>query len=80
MTTVAIRKKLHQFIADADDTKVKELYLQMDGEIAIKPSFNCTPKHLVILEEEKRKHLNGLSESYTWNEVKEIIRGTKIMD
>lgn len=80
MTTVAIRKKLHEFIADADDTKVKELYLQMDGEIAKKTSFACTPKHLEILEEEKRKHLNGISESYTWDDAKEIIRGTKIMD
>ncbi len=80
MTTVAIRKKLHEFIADADDTKVKRLYLQMEDDIAKKHSFICTPKHLEILEEEKRKHLNGASESYTWNEAKEIIRGTKIMD
>ena len=80
MTTVAIRKKLHEFIADADDTKVKGLYLQMEDEIAKKHSFNCTPNHLEILEEEKRKHLNGVSESYTWNEAKEIIRGTKFMD
>jgi len=80
MTTVGIRKKLHEYIADADDKKVKGMYLLLEDEIAKKKDFNCTPKHLEILEEEKRNHLNGATKSYNWEDAKEIIRGNKTMD
>ncbi len=79
MTTVGIRKKLHEYIADADDNKVKGMYLLLEDEIAKKKDFNCPPKHLEILEEEKRNHLDGASKSYNWEEAKEIIRGNKTM-
>jgi len=80
MTTVGIRKKLHEYIADADDKKVKGMYLLLEDEIAKKKDFNCTPKHLEILEEEKRNHLTGVTKSYNWEDAKEIIRGNKTMD
>ena len=80
MTTIGIRKKLHEYIADADDKKVKGMYLLLEDEIAKKDDFICTQKHLEILEEEKRNHLNGASKSYNWEEAKEIIRGNKTMD
>jgi len=33
MTTVTIRKKLHEFIADADDKKIKGMFLLLEDEI-----------------------------------------------
>jgi hypothetical protein len=80
MSTVGIRKKLHEYIADADDKKVKRIYLLLEDEIAKREDFNCAPKHLEMLEEEKRNHISGTSKSYSWEEAKEIIRGNKTMD
>ena len=79
MKTVGIRQKLHEYIADADDKKVKGIYLLLEEEIAKKEGFKCTPKHLQILEQEKNNHLNGVSKSYSWEDAKEIIKGNKTM-
>lgn len=80
MTITAIRKKLHDFIADATDSKVKGMYLLLEDEIGKKDEWKPTQRHLEILEEEKNKHLQGLSKSYDWEEAKQLIRGHKTMD
>lgn len=80
MNTMVIRKKLHDYIADADDKKIEGMYMLLEDEIAKKEDFVCTSKHLELLEEEKRKHVAGVSKSYSWEEAKEIIRGNKIID
>jgi|GEM_PF-569824 len=33
MTTVTLRKKLHEYIADADDKKIKGMFLFLEDEI-----------------------------------------------
>ena len=77
MTTTAIRKKLHDYIADATDNKVKGMYLLLEDEISKIPDFNLTPEQLIFLETEKEKHIIGQSKSYNWEEAKEIIVGNK---
>ena len=74
MTTTAIRKKLHEFIAEAPDSKVKGMFLLLEDEISKKGEFSLTSKHMDILEEERMKHENGTSKSYSWDEAKELIR------
>lgn len=71
------KKKLDDFIADADDKKIKGMYLLLEDEINKKEAFELTEEHFEILDRERENHLNGESESYTWDEAKEIIRGKK---
>jgi hypothetical protein len=77
MTTAAIRKKLMTYIADADDKKVKGLYLLVEDEISSKETFQLSEKDLKMLEQDRTTHLKGKSKSYNWKEAKEIIRGQK---
>ena len=77
MTTTAIRKKLMTYIADADDKKVKGLYLLVEDEISNNEKFNLSAAHIKIVEEEKEKHIKGKNKSYSWPEAKEIIRGKR---
>ncbi len=75
MTTIAIRKKLMTYIADADDKKVKGLYMLVEDDISQKEKFKLSGAQLKIVEEERAKHIKNKSKSYTWPEAKDIIRG-----
>jgi len=77
MTTTAIRKKLITYIADADDKKVKGLYMLVEDEISKKTKFSLSAAQLKMLNAEKEKHINGKSKSYSWPEAKDIIRGKR---
>jgi hypothetical protein len=77
MTTTAIRKKLMNFIADADDKKVKGMYMLFEEEIEKEVAFKLTGEHIKILDDERIKHINGKTKSYGWDEAKQIIRGKK---
>ncbi len=77
MTTTAIRKKLMTYIADADDKKVKGLYMLVEDDISKKTKFSLSAAQLKILDAEKEKHIKGKSKSYSWPEAKDIIRGKR---
>lgn len=77
MTTTLIRKKLISYIADANDKKVKDLYMLVEDEISKKGKFTLTNEHVQILEGDKEDHLKNKSKSYSWKESKEIIRGKR---
>jgi hypothetical protein len=77
MTTTAIRKKLITYIADADDKKVKGLYMLVEDEISKKKKFSLSAAQIKMLDTEKEKHINGKSKSYSWPEAKDIIRGKR---
>jgi hypothetical protein len=77
MTTTAIRKKLITYIADADDKKVKGLYMLVEDDISKKTKFSLSAAQLKMLDAEKEKHINGKSKSYSWPEAKDIIRGKR---
>jgi hypothetical protein len=77
MTTTAIRKKLITYIADADDKKVKGLYMLVEDDISQKTKFSLSAAQLKMLDAEKEKHINGKSKSYSWPEAKDIIRGKR---
>lgn len=76
MTTKTIRKKLISYIADADDKKIKGLYMLVEDDISRQQQFQLSDSEvkLKLLEEERRKHITGKSKSYTWTEAKTIIR------
>lgn len=77
MTTSAIRKRLMSFIADADEKKIKGMYMLLAEEIEKAESFTLTDEHISILDEEREKHLSGRSKSYSWSQARQIVRGKK---
>ena len=79
MTTTTIRKKLIDYIADADEKKVKGMYMLFENEIEENKEFKLSNEQMKILERERKDHLAGRSESYSWTEAKGIIRGKRKM-
>lgn len=79
MTTTAIRKKLINYIADADEKKIKGLYLLVEDEITENSKYNLSANDVKTLEKDREQHLKGKSKSYSWQEAKKIIRGKKKM-
>jgi hypothetical protein len=77
MTTTAIRKKLMTYIADADDKKVKGLYMLVEDDMSSKGKFKLSGEQVKMLEQEREKHIKGKSKSYSWEEAKQIIRGKR---
>ena len=77
MTTLAIRKKLMTYLADADDSKVKALYTLLENEIQQDESPVLTAEQLQILEKEREMHINGQSKSYSREEAMQIIKGER---
>ena len=75
MTTSAIRKKLMTYIAEADEKKVKGMYMLFEDEIERVKEFKLTGEHIKILDSEREKHVNGKTKSYRWSQAKRIIRG-----
>lgn len=77
MTTILIRKKLINFLENADERKVKAVYTIFENEINEENTFTLSEEQIKILDSEKQKHLSGKSKSYTWEDAKKIIRGEK---
>lgn len=77
MTTSVMRDQLIAFLADADDKKIAGLYALLEDAIQEKISSALTKEQLAFLNDERRKHLSGESASYTWEEVKQMIRHKK---
>jgi hypothetical protein len=77
MTTTAIRKKLITYIADADDKKVKGLYMLIEDEISQNSKFSLSANDIKMLEKDRQQHIKGKSKSYSWQDAKDIVRGKK---
>ncbi len=73
MTTSAMRKQLIEYMADADDKKIKGLYSLLEETLQEKNTSPLTVEQLAFLDEERRKYFSGEGKSYTWNEMKEMI-------
>lgn len=75
MTTLTIRQKLISYLADADDSKIKAIYILLENDIQGEDTFKLTDEHLQILDEEREMHVNGKTKSYSREEANQIIRG-----
>lgn len=73
MTITAIRKKLIDYLTDAEGEKIKAIYTLLESEIE-KPRV-LTDEQFEILERERELHLKGLSVSYSRQEAKALITG-----
>ena len=77
MTTAAIRKKLISYIADADDKKVKGLYMLVEDDMPGAAHFKLSSDQMNILEEERAQYMKGEGLSHSWEESKHLIRSRK---
>ena len=77
MTTSAIRKKLINYINEADEKKLKGMYLLLEEEIEKGKALHLTEEHLAILDEERAAYLAGTNKAESWTKAKQIIRGKK---
>lgn len=64
MTTLVIRKKLHQFIDVIEDKKAAAIYALLEDEM----DGQTLRKKIIIAEREK--YLKSEGKSYSWDEVK----------
>ena len=77
MTTAAMRAQLIEFLSGADEKKIAGLYALLEENIQENKLPPLTEEQLTFLNEERKKHLSGESKSYSWDEVKEMIRKKK---
>jgi hypothetical protein len=77
MTAIAIRKKLIDFLSEADDKKVKAVYALFEDEIEHASSFSLSAKQFALVEERRKRHKSGLDESVSWKKVHAGIRSKK---
>lgn len=73
MTVTAIRAKLVNYIADADDKKIKALYTILENDLHQEP-YQLTDEQMQLLEESRAEYLRGEGESFDWKTVKENAR------
>jgi putative addiction module component (TIGR02574 family) len=77
MTTAAIRQKLMNFIADADDKKIKGLYMLMEDDINESMVEEYSPEFKKELEKRVADYRSGKSKMVTPEELKK--RTQKLM-
>jgi len=65
------------YIADADDKKIKGLYMLIENDISNVERFELNDRHLKMLEQDRQAHLTGKIKSYSREDAKQIIRGKR---
>jgi hypothetical protein len=70
MSTIEIKKSLHNYINIADEQFLKAIYALMQYDLS-KDGFELTNEQKKILDARRINHKNGKSKSYTWAEVKQ---------
>ena len=75
MTTASMRQLLLNYLAKAEEDKVKAIHTLLKNEIKAADAFVLTDEQYEILELERELHLSGKSRSYTRDEARKIIKG-----
>ncbi|MBD1363902.1 addiction module protein [Mucilaginibacter sp. ZT4R22] len=70
MITTAIREKLHDYINEADDAKIKVLYSMMEIDFEEKVSSWEDEDFLEELDRRKAEFESGKVRGSTWEEIK----------
>ena len=71
MSTLEIKKSIHDYINVADEQFLKAVYALMQYDKSREDVFTLTPEHEKILEERRKRYKKGLGKSYSWEEVKQ---------
>jgi len=76
MDTATIRQQLHEYIEQVSDKKAEGLYMFLADEMH-EQHDTLSAEQIALLDEERRRHLAGESESYSWDETKALIRNRR---
>ncbi len=72
-----MREQLIAYLAVADEKKIAGLYSLLEDNIHEQASVSISPEQLKFLDDERQKYLSGEGRSYSWDEVKDMIRRKK---
>ena len=70
MTVAAIKEKLHDYISEADDNKVKALYTLLEEQINTVLDWSDDEDFVAELNERYRRWEEGIDKGCTLDEVK----------
>lgn len=73
-TIIDIRKKIHEFIDQADEKMLRVFNELISSENYSEP--NIPQSFYEELDKRRERHLNGESKSYSWEEVKNQARAS----
>jgi hypothetical protein len=74
MNTTALRQQLHDYIDQANDSKITGLFLLVEDQLNEMPGQRFSETELAILNEEREKYLCRPETFLRWNEAKSKIR------
>ena len=77
MTVAAIREKLHNYISEADDDKIKNLYEIFEDQLAPVYEWSEDAEFVAELDERVRRYEEGLDKGYTLAETETAINELK---
>jgi hypothetical protein len=77
MTVAAIREKLHNYISEADDDKIKNLYEIFEDQLAPVYEWSEDAEFVAELDERVRRYEEGLDKGYTLAETEAAINELK---
>lgn len=65
------------YIADADDKKVKGLFMLIEDDISKEEEFKLDDEQIKMLELDRNQHIKGKSKSYSREDAKQIVLGKR---
>ncbi|RKR82681.1 hypothetical protein BDD43_2866 [Mucilaginibacter gracilis] len=75
MTATTIRKIVLDYLAHAEDDKIKAIYTLLKDDIGLESDFALTDEQYKILENERELHLAGKTQSYNREQARQLIKG-----
>lgn len=77
MTVAAIREKLHHYISEADDSKIKDLYEIFEDQMAPAYEWSEDAEFVAELDERVKRFENGTDKGYGLEELEASITALK---
>ena len=77
MSSKNLRRKLHSYIADLDEEKVKAMLTLFEGEVVYQTKATLSEKDQKEILQREQNRVSGKSKTYTLSEAKKMIRRKK---
>lgn len=75
MTSLALKKNLHQAIDEIEDEIfLQAVYTIVSSKVEDIKEYELSDEQLHILEERRANYLSGKGQSYSWDEVKKRLK------